>query len=137
MDNFVIWDVISYAWTEIGLQKNEYPDYAEKIREHHKDWKTVNKIIIRDVCASFAFDTFLILPCMLWMIMPDWGYDEEYIRNRMNKWYSRPYLLHFLNPMRVLGYPIALLFSLSVRTKLKNAFIKPNKITEPSSGVNT
>ena len=134
MDSFIIWDVVSYAWTEIGLEKEEYPIYAAKISQQYKDWKTVNKIVIRDVCASFAFDSFLIFPCMLWMIMPDWGYNEEYLRERMNKWYSRPYWKQFLNPMRIMGYPLALLFSFSVRSKIKKAFIEQIKNTEQTHG---
>jgi hypothetical protein len=121
-DNFEIWDAVSMAWTEIGLEDTEYPKIAKKIKETHSNWEEVDLIIKKDVCGSFAFDTFLIFPCMLWMIMPDWGYDSDYLKERMAKWYSKPYYKHFLNPMRVLGYPMSLLMSASVRSELKRAF---------------
>ncbi|PKM09633.1 MAG: hypothetical protein CVV17_00250, partial [Gammaproteobacteria bacterium HGW-Gammaproteobacteria-7] len=86
MDKFKIWDVVSYAWTEIGLEEEDFPQYAAAIYEHCKDWLEVNSIITKDVCGSFAFDSFLIFPCMLWMIIPDWGYDQNYLKARMEKW---------------------------------------------------
>ena len=122
MEKFKVWDVISYAWTEIGLEPEDYPKYAKEIYTECLDWNRVNSIITRDVCGSFAIDTFLIFPCMLWVIMPDWGYDTEYLKNRMYKWYSKPTWLHFVNPIRILGYPIALLLSMPIRIKLKKAF---------------
>ncbi|WP_018623587.1 hypothetical protein [Kangiella aquimarina] len=122
MDQYKIWDVMSYAWTEIGLESEDYPKYAKKIKQDYPDWEKVNKIIVRDVCASFAVDSFLIFPCMLWMIMPDWCYDEEYLKARMKKWYAKPYWSHFINPIRILGYPISIIFTLGVRRKLKKAY---------------
>lgn len=71
--------------------------------------------------AHPAFDTFLIVPFMLWMIMPDWGYCEEYLRNRMTRWYARPYWRHFLNPLRLFGYPLAIVLSLKYRAMLRRA----------------
>ncbi len=76
MDKFLVWEVMSYAWTEIGLEKSDYPEYAKKIYSQCDDWKTIDQIITKDVCGSFSKDTFLIFPCMLWMIMPDWGYNK-------------------------------------------------------------
>ena len=124
MDKFVIWDAVSFAWAEIGLEDSEYPLYARKIFDSFQSWEEVDRIIIHDVCASFAFDTFLIFPCMLWMIMPDWGYNDDYLKERMSKWYSKPYWLHFLNPFRVLGYPLSLVFSYGVRRRLKYAYMQ-------------
>lgn len=123
-DPFAIWSVVSAAWTEIGLGDEEYPRYAQRVFAAYSDWEEVNAIIIKDVCASFAFDQFLYFPCMLWMWMPDWGYDEDYLRKRMSKWYGRPYWSHFLNPFRILGYPLALLFSGEVRKKLEKEYKK-------------
>jgi hypothetical protein len=123
-DNFDIWNVISYSWTEIGLEEHEYAKYAEKIIANHQTWEEVNSIIIKDVCASFAFDTFLAFPCMLWFIMPDWAYEDDYLRARMKKWYAKPYWTHFINPLRILGFPLALIFSSGVRNRLKREYKK-------------
>jgi hypothetical protein len=118
---FQVWDAVSMAWTEIGLEPSDYPAIAEKLKKEGATWPEVRAIALRDVCGSFAVDSFLIIPCMLWMIMPDWGYNEEYLRRRAQRWAKRPIWLHFLNPLRLLGYPVALLFSMGVRLRLKRA----------------
>lgn len=118
---FQVWDAVSMAWTEIGLEPGDYPTIAEKLKEEGATWPEVQAIALRDVCGSFAVDSFLIIPCMLWMIMPDWGYSEEYLRRRVQRWGERQVWLHFLNPLRLLGYPVAILFSIGVRLRLKRA----------------
>ncbi len=118
---FLVWDTVSMAWTEIGLAPSDYPAIAEKLKNEGATWPEIRAIALRDVCGSFALDSFLIIPCMLWMIMPDWGYNEEYLRRRLHRWSIRPLWMHFLNPLRLLGYPTALLFSLGVRIRLKRA----------------
>ena len=137
------------AWTEIGLGDSEYSKYAGSIRETHSDWVKVEKILNLDVCGSFAFESGLFvlaftLPVFLgWFLhqgflglflififfitpMPDWGYDEKYLRNRMRKWESGPRWLHFLNPIRVMGYPLALMLTNDIRKNLKHEFQKQN-----------
>jgi hypothetical protein len=121
---FIVWDTVSMAWTEIGLESDDYLVIAKKLKNQGATWPEVQAIALRDVCGSFAVDSFLIVPCMLWMIMPDWGYNEEYLRNRLNQWAKRPLWMHFLNPIRLFGYPMALLFSVGVRLRLKRAFDK-------------
>jgi hypothetical protein len=118
---FLVWDTVSMAWTEIGLEPDDYLVIAQKLKNEGVTWPEVQAVAIRDVCGSFAVDSFLIIPCMLWMIMPDWGYNEEYLRNRLQLWAKRPLWLHFLNPFRLLGYPVALLLSMGVRLRLKRA----------------
>ena len=122
-DRYLVWDAVSYAWTEIGLEDPEYRDHAKRIADRFNSWDDV-EAVVKDVCGSFSIDSFLIFPCMLWMIMPDWGYSEAYLKERMSKWYSKPFKIHFLNPVRVLGYPVARLLSSKVRKKLKNEYLK-------------
>jgi hypothetical protein len=124
VEKYYVWEIISYAWTEIGIEDNECRQLVQKGHISTNDLKRVDRIIFRDVCASFAFDTFLIFPLMLWMIMPDWGYDENYLKKRMERWYSRPYWLHFLNPMRCLGYPLAVLMALKYRSMFRRVVLK-------------
>ena len=123
MDKYYVWEIISYAWTEIGIQDAECRQLVQKGDISAHDLKLVDRIIFKDVCASFAFDTFLIFPLMLWMIMPDWGYDESYLKKRMERWYARPYWSHFLNPMRCLGYPLAVLMALKYRSMLRRVVL--------------
>ena len=121
MDRYYVWEIISYAWTEIGLEASECKSLVEKGGIRLEDLSEVDRIIFKDVCGSFAFDTFLIFPLMLWMIMPDWGYDEDYLRKRVGRWHARPYWVHFLNPMRVFGYPLAVLMALKYRSMIRKA----------------
>ena len=87
---FIVWDTISMAWTEIGLEKEEYPKIAKQLKDLGTSWEQVNTVAVRDVCGSFAWDTLLIFPCMLWMIMPDWGYHEEYLKEHISKREAQP-----------------------------------------------
>jgi hypothetical protein len=121
IDVYKTWEFISYAWTEIGIEQDECKSLAREARITPNTLNQADRIFFRDVCASFAVESFLIFPLMLWMIMPDWAYREDYLRNRMKKWYARPYWTHFLNPLRILGYPIAVLFAFEYRSKLRKA----------------
>ncbi len=121
IDVYKVWKFDSYAWTEIGIEEDECASLALETGATINDLKEVDRILFRDVCASFAVDSFLVMPLMLLMIMPDWGYAEKYLRNRMKSWYEKPYWMHFLNPLRILGYPIAVMFALSYRSKFIRA----------------
>jgi hypothetical protein len=113
MERGTVWEIISYAWTEIGIGDEECARIAEAGGLGFDDLRTVRRMYFRDVCASFAPLVFLIFPGMLWMLMPDWGYPIPWLRERMGRWYARPYWSHWLNPLRILGYPLALLSALS------------------------
>ncbi|MCA3000689.1 MAG: hypothetical protein ING66_17030 [Rhodocyclaceae bacterium] len=128
IDRYYVWEIISYAWTEIGIEDRECKALVEKGGIGANHLAAVDRIIFGDVCASFAVDTFLIFPLMLWIIMPDWGYTEEYLRKRMERWYSRPYWAHFLNPVRWLGYPLAVLMALRYRAMLRRAAVAQNMV---------
>lgn len=129
--HYEIWNIASLAWTEIGADESDFNRATEILLENDVKWNEVDKIIFRDVCGSFSVmsATFLValIPIIgLLMItpMPDWGYEEEYLRKRIAKWESVPILLHFLNPVRIIGYPIALIFVIRLRFKLKKAYEK-------------
>ena len=129
MDSFVVWKSVSMAWTEVGLDDEDYLKYATDLNLTFRNWKDIDKTIFRDVCASFAKESammlFVVIPIIGLLLispMPDWGYEEEGLRQRMSHWESKPYLLHFINPLRIVGYPIAILFILGLRKKLKKAY---------------
>jgi len=130
-DNFEIWDFVSLAWTEIGPDENDYEECAISLRDKYDNWKSINKIILRDVCGSFSIESFTILLAFIPLIglllvtpMPGWGYDQEYLKNRMEKWGKSNIFLNYLNPFRIVGYPIALLFVLGLKNKLKKAYLR-------------
>jgi hypothetical protein len=121
MERYRVWEILSYAWTEIGIEDNECRSLVRKGDIGVADLDEVDRLFFRDVCASFAVESFLVFPLMLSMLMPDWGYDDEYLERRIRRWYAAPYWSHFLNPLRVLGYPVALLFAWRYRAMLRRA----------------
>ena len=121
MEPFSVWEIVSYAWTEIGIEDDECLVFVREGQIGIEDLPEVDRLFFKDVCASFAVDSFLIFPLMLWMLMPDWGFDEEYLQRRMKRWYERPYWTHFINPLRILGYPVALLFAWQYRSMLRRS----------------
>ena len=121
MEPFSVWEIVSYAWTEIGIEDDECLVFVREGQIGIEDLPEVDRVFFKDVCASFAVDSFLIFPLMLSMLMPDWGFDEEYLQRRMKRWYARAYWTHFINPLRILGYPVALLFAWKYRSMLRRA----------------
>lgn len=119
MERYPVWEIISYAWTEIGIDEDECWSLVRKSGIGVADLPEVDRIFFRDVCASFAVESFLVIPLMLWMILPDWGFREDYLRRRADRWYARPYWSHFLNPLRLVGYPVALMFAWPYRAMLR------------------
>ncbi len=125
MKRYLVWQIFSYAWTEIGIDDDECLSLVRQGEIGVADLAAIDRIFFRDVCASFAVDAFLIFPMMLWMIMPDWGFSDEYLQRRMQRWYAKPYWYHFLNPLRVCGYPVALLFGWRYRSMIRKAVLAP------------
>lgn len=119
VDVHKVWYFASYAWTEIGIEGDECLPPARETGVSEETLHLADRIMFLDVCGAFAVQSLLIIP--FWMIMPDWGYDEEYIRARADRWYSRPRWQHYLNPVRILGYPIAALCVLGYRARLRTA----------------
>lgn len=131
MEDLKIWQIASMAWTEIGLEKSEYPKLAEELIERDLDWKYVNKVIVIDVCGSFSIMSasmlLMIIPILGMLLvtpMPDWGYNEEYLKNKIFNWKKQSLLVNFFNPVRLIGYPLSLFMVWSLRRNLKIAFFR-------------
>ena len=116
---WLIWDYVSMSWTEIGLGKDEFPQYIQKIQQHYPNWQDV-KPIVNDVLLAFVS----VIPFMFvfFPIIPDWGYDKDYLLNKIQKWQDLPTWRIWLNPLRWLGYALAIMMSLSYVRKLKKAY---------------
>jgi len=117
------------AWTEVGLGDDEYSEIARELRSNYRSWGEVNDIIMGDVLRSFALESLLTLLAgipfvglLLIAPLPDWGYEEAYLRERIARWGGIPRWKHYLNPLRLIGNPIAYLLSFPLRRKLKAAF---------------
>lgn len=131
MKHFLVWNTVSMAWTEIGLSREDYPDIARELRSTYRNWEEVNEVILGDVLGSFALESLLFPLAMIPLVgmfliapLPDWGYEESYLQERIGRWESSPRWTHYLNPFRLLGYPLAYLLSLGVRHRLKAAFLR-------------
>ncbi len=131
MKEFDVWDAASMVWTEIGLDDEDYRDYAKKLANNFSSWHDVDKIIKQDVSGAFAPTSagmlLAIIPIVgifVMALIPDWGYDDNYLKNKIENWHSRAKWTHFLNPFRIIGYPIALLMVNGFRKKLKEEFIR-------------
>jgi len=131
MDHLIVWNAVSMAWTEIGLSDEEYDKIAADLQFSYTSWSEIDDIIKGDVLGSFALTSLLLLLAMVPFIgiffinsLPDWGYEEAVLRRRMDNWSKMPRWKHYLNPLRIVGYPLAWLLSISVRKKLKNAFLR-------------
>ena len=125
----LVWDTVSMAWTEIGIFDNEYPKIAGELRKHFSSWDEIATIIDRDVVPAFSARMALLLLGLVSLIgllliapFPDWGYDEDWLRQRIARWHARRLWLHWCNPLRIVGYPIAWLFAIGIRLKLKRAW---------------
>ena len=129
MRHFLVWNTVSMAWSEVGLSDEDYPRIASELRSTYRDWEEVNEVILGDVLGSFALESLLFPLAMIPLVgifliapLPDWGYEESYLQKRIGRWERSPRWTHYLNPFRLLGYPIAYLLSLGVRHRLKAAF---------------
>lgn len=118
-----VWEVVSYAWTEIGIDQAECDRLVRRFGLGPANVDAARRICFRDAAASFGFETFLVFPLFLWMLMPDWGYGETYLRRRILNWRKRPLIWHFANPLRVLAYPLALLLALPQWRMLRKSLL--------------
>ena len=129
MDHFVIWEAVSMAWSEVGLAPSEYPEIATELRASYSSWDEVGDVIFGDVLGSFALESCLlplalvpVIGMLLITPFPDWGYEKSYLQERMRRWYSVPRWRHYLNPLRLVGYPLALLIAGGLCWRLKAAY---------------
>ena len=119
MKLIAVWEIFSYSWTEIGILDSECAEIALAGEITAADLPQVDRVFFRDVCLAFAVESFLVFPMMLWMVMPDWGFDDAWLAQKMERWYAKPYWVHLLNPIRWAGYPVSLLFALRYRAMLR------------------
>jgi hypothetical protein len=131
MKHFLLWNTVSMAWSEVGLARDEYPEIAKELRTIYQSWEEANAVILKDILGSFSLESSLLPLALIPVIgvflttpFPDWGYEEAYLKKRIATWEKTPRWLHYLNPFRLLGYPVAYLLSYAIRRKLKAAFLQ-------------
>lgn len=111
MNKEQVWLAMSYSWSEIGLNSREYGVFAEKIAAKPDEIGEIRKVVFWEVCGAFAVFTIFALLTM-GMVLPDWGFKDEYTLEKVSRWMRRPLLLSLLNPLWLVGYPLACLFAI-------------------------
>lgn len=112
MDTSQVWAFFSYAWTQTCADEDACRSFVRQTHIGMADLRVVERLLFKDICASFAVDS-------LWLLFPDWGYDAADLQQQISRWHARPYGWHLLNPLRLLGYPIALHLAWPYRAMLR------------------
>ncbi len=123
MNREYVWMAMSYAWTEIGIVGSEYEDYAHKIAAHESEMGEFKRAVFFEIIPAFAVDTIFAFT-FIGINLPDWSFDSDYLNNKVNKWLKRPLVLSLLNPIWLIGYPLAIIISFAQYVKLRKAVIK-------------
>ncbi|MDR3221510.1 MAG: hypothetical protein LBU46_05820 [Candidatus Accumulibacter sp.] len=118
MNREKVWEAMSYAWTEIDLDGDEFRCFAREIDAQPHEMALFNRAVFWDTCGAFAVETvFEILS--LRTTAPDWYFPEAV--QKVAHWLRRPLLLSLLNPLWLVGYPLSCLGAVSYWFKLRRA----------------
>ena len=127
MNRKVLWISISYAWTEVGLENDEFLKYATRINAQPEDIGLIKKEYLFVILPAFATEAMCAFLSM-GMTLPDWGFREGYVVGKIKKWHRKPTYKKALNPLWIVAYPIAFLFSFSHYLKIRSAIIKLQQV---------
>lgn len=58
--------------------------------------------------------------------LPDWEFENTWLQRKMQKWYAIPWWMHYLNPLRWIGYLIAFGMAYRVINCLKRYYKAEN-----------
>lgn len=113
-----IWEATSYAWTEIGLEPSDFVDFARDAGLTPQDRKALAHAVFWETCGAFAIETVFAL-LLMGITLPDWQFPEPV--QKVQRWLCSPLALSLLNPLWLLGYPLACVFALGYWRKLRRA----------------
>jgi hypothetical protein len=111
---------MSFAWSEVGLEPDEYGKYASQIGASHRELGAFDRECLAVVCGAFSMHTVIALLSM-GVSLSDWGYNDEYVIRKVSIWQSRPLLISLLNPIWLVGFPLSVLFALGTWRRLRRA----------------
>ncbi|MBZ4039310.1 hypothetical protein [Novilysobacter selenitireducens] len=118
MNREKIWEAMSYAWTEIGLSGAEFEKFAREIQVKPEGMSEFNRAVFWDTCGTFAIEsTFAFLS--LGVSLPDWHWPDAV--ERVARWRRRSVLQSLLNPIWLIGYPLACIMALNYWLQLRRA----------------
>lgn len=128
MDREQIWLAVSFAWSEIGLERSDYARFATRIGATPADATVLRRVVFWEVAGAFAVDTVLAAVSM-GVTLPDWGYEDEYVLRKVRRWRARPLVWSLCNPVWLLGYPVACLVAVGAWRELKRAVDAENGVS--------
>lgn len=131
--HFLVWKIFSSVWTESGFDAQDLTHFSE-IKQNYPYWSDLRTVIYRDVLGYFALPSFCML--FVWIpivsslfliaALPDWEFENTWLQRKMQKWYAIPWWMHYLNPLRWIGYFIAFGMAYRVINCLKRYYKAEN-----------
>lgn len=118
MNREKIWEAMSYVWTEIGLDDNDFRRFGGEIAAEHQDMSAFNRAVFWDTCGAFAVETVFAL-LLMGMALPDWYFPEP--TRKIDRWLRRPLVFSLINPLWLIGYPASCIIAASYRLRLRRA----------------
>ena len=118
MNREKIWEAMSYAWTEIGLDDKDFQRFGYEISAQPEDMPEFNRAVFWETCGAFAVETTFAL-LLLGMTLPDWYFPEA--EKKVSCWLRRPLILSLVNPLWIVGYPISCLMAFKYWVQLRRA----------------
>ena len=116
MNREKVWEVASYAWTEIGLRQEDFVRFAGEAQLSLGSDRALAHAVFWQVCGAFAIETVLAL-LLMGITLPDWFFPEP--EQKVARWLRRPLLLSLLNPLWLVGYPLSCLLVFSYWYRLR------------------
>ncbi|HET6807371.1 MAG TPA: hypothetical protein VFH59_18200 [Frateuria sp.] len=113
-----VWEAMSYAWTEVGLDPAGFRQFARDAELSPQDQPALFHVVFWQVCGAFAVETSLAL-MLMGVTLPDWFFPEP--AEKVARWLKRPLPYSLLNPLWLVGYPLSCLRVASYWYRLRKA----------------
>ncbi|NYZ63424.1 hypothetical protein [Luteimonas deserti] len=118
MNREKVWEATSYAWTEIGLDSDDFARFAREAQLSPEERPALAHAVFWQVCGAFALETVFAL-LLMGVTLPDWFFPDP--QQKVARWLRRPLLLSLLNPLWLVGYPLSCLFAFRYWYRLRKA----------------
>ena len=105
----VVWEVLAQFWVDTWYDTKQLDGFADRLVASGLSLGDLDRIAYREVCGAFALFTLAVFLSM-GMALPEWYYQEDRARVKIESWLSRPKFLSILNPIWLIGYVAACAF---------------------------
>lgn len=100
------WEVFAQVWVDTSYDEQDLAQFAGILRQTGLSPRELRRIAYFEVCGAFATFSVAVL-LSAGMALPDWLYPEAQARREVADWLARPLAMSLLNPVWLLGYPLA------------------------------